>query len=217
MTTDTSAAPPSTTAAKVGPIAGILFVVLFVASFMIMDTPDGDASDEEWLAYWDDDGNKTQGVLASITMLLAAVAFVWLIGSLRRRLSGTVGIDAAYASGIVLAALAAFAGFAAGLIPVGDMLADVPVPEDPDVVRLVDGGYFGVLFLAMPYAMAGFLIPLSYALRITGSVPKWLWIAGLVVGVIALTGPFLFFVPHLLTMIWLLILCIRILRQPATA
>lgn len=218
MPTSDSPAVAGRGTGKIAPIAGILFVVLFVVSFSVLSTPDGDASDEEWLAYWNDSGNRTEGIVASIAMIVAAMVLLWFVGGVRRRFSGAVGIDAAYGAGVVMAALLMFAGFAAGLIPLGNELADVPIPDNPDVVRIIDGGYFGVLFLAVPYAITGLLIPLFVATRGSAFVPNWLRIAGLVIGVIALSGPFLFLIPHLLFLVWTLIFCIFLLaRENKTA
>jgi hypothetical protein len=202
----------------VGPISGIFFVALFVVSFLSLDTPDGDASDGAWRDYWEDSGNRTQGIVASITMCLAAVCFLWLVAALRRRLADAVGTDAAYASGVAAGALMFIASLGAGLIPIGYQLADVKLPDNPDVIRMVDGLYYGTVFLPLPYALAGFLIPLFFALRGSYLVPRWLEYATLVVGIVALTGPLLFIAPHALFMLWTLAVSVTLLlrERPAT-
>ncbi len=197
----------------VGPLSGIFFVALFLISFMTMSTPDGDASDREWTSYWDDGGNRTQGITASISMMLAAVAFLWLVAALRRRVAGAVGTDAFFASGVAAGALMFLAGLGAGLVPLGYELADTPIPDDADVLRIVDGLYFGTILLPLPYALAGFLIPLFFALRGEHLMPEWLRIATLVVGVIALAGPFGFFVPHVLFLLWALAVSVVLLLR----
>jgi hypothetical protein len=202
----------------VGPISGIFFVALFLVSFMSMSTPDGDASDGTWEDYWHDSGNRAQGMVASIAMCLAAICFLWLVAALRRRLSDAVGTDAAYASGVAAGALMLIASLGAGLIPIGYALADVKLPDDPDVIRMVDGIYYGTIFLPLPYALAGFLIPLFFALRGAYLVPAWLEYATLFVGVVALSGPLLFVVPHALFMLWTLAISVTLLlrERPAT-
>lgn len=186
----------------VGPISGIFFVALFVVSFLLQNTPDGNASNRTWTSYWEDGGNRTQGITAAIAMMLAAICFLWLVAALRRRLVGAVGADAAYASGIAAGALMFVAGLGAGLIPLGYQLADVPIPDDPDVIRMVDGIYYGTIFLPLPYALAGFLIPLFFALRGSYLLPRWLEYATAVVAALMLAGPLLFVVPHALFMLW---------------
>jgi hypothetical protein len=195
----------------VGPISGIFFVALFVVSFMSLGTPDGDAGDGEWRDYWEDSGNRTQGIVAAITMCLAAICFLWLVSALRRRLADAVGIDAAFGAGIAAGALMLLASLGAGLIPIGYQLADVRLPDDPDVIRIVDGLYFGMIFLPLPYALAGFLIPLFFALRSSYLLPQWLEYATLVVGVVALAGPVLFVLPHALFMVWTLAVSVSLL------
>ncbi len=208
------AAPRSAPAVHaVGPLSGIFFVALFLISFMVMNTPERDASNREWTSYWEDSGNRGQGMTASIAMLLAGVAFLWLVAALRRRLSGAVGTDAFYAAGVAAGGLMLAAGLGAGLIPFGYELADTPIPDDADLLRTIDGLYFGTIFLPLPYALAGFLIPLFFALRGAHLVPEWLRIAALVVGVVALTGPFLFVVPHVLFLLWTLAASVTLLLR----
>jgi hypothetical protein len=201
----------------VGPISGIFFVALFLLSFMVMSTPSGDASDREWTSYWEDSGNRAQGITSSIAMVLAAVAFLWLVAALRRRLAGAVGTDAFYASGIAAGALMFVAGLGAGLVPLGYELADTPIPDDADLLRIVDGLYFGTVFLPLPYALAGFLIPLFFALRGSLLVPRWLEWATLIVGIVALAGPLAFFVPHVLFLLWTLATSVTLLVRERPA
>ena len=213
MTSSTVAPATRGGSSKIGLIAGIGFVVLFVVSFMVFSTEDGDAPDQKWIDFWKDSDNRVEGWCASLTMLLAAMLFLWFVGALRRRLANRVGTDAAYASGIVYAALLFIAGFAAGVVPIGYDLGDVVIPTNPDVIRLIDGLYYGVIFLAVPYAIAGFLIPLFFALRGSSVLPIWLGIFGLVVGVVALSGPVSFVIPHALFLIWVLITSIVLLMR----
>ena len=202
---------PHRVLSSVGPVSGIFFVALFLLSFMVMNTPDGDANNREWTSYWEDSGNRARGITAAIAMALAAIALLWLVAALRRRLAGAVGTDAFYAAGIATATLMFVASLGAGLIPFGYELADIPIPDDADLIRMVDGLYFGVIFLPLPYAMAGLLIPLFFALRGSLLVPGWLEWATLVVGVLALAGPLLFFIPHALFLLWALAVSVTLL------
>ena len=213
MTSSAPAPAQRGVSVKIGLISGIAFVVLFLVSFMTFGTEDGDAADQKWIDFWKSSDNRVEGWVASLTMLFAAMFFLWFLGALRRRIGNRVGSDASYASGIVYAALLFIAGFAAGLVPVGYDLADVTIPTNPDVIRLIDGMYYGVLFLAVPFAIAGFLIPLFFASRGSGVLPNWLGIFGLVVGIIALSGPSLFVIPHALFLIWVLIASIVLLMR----
>jgi hypothetical protein len=212
-----AAARSASMLSAVGPVSGIFFVALFLLSFMVMSTPSGDASDREWTSYWEDSGNRTQGITSALAMLLAAIAFLWLVAALRRRLAGALGTDAFYASGIAAGALMFVASLGAGLVPLGYELADTPIPDDADLLRIVDGLYFGTVFLPLPYALAGFLIPLFFALRGSLLVPRWLEWATLVVGILALAGPMLFFVPHALFLLWTLAMSVTLLVRERPA
>ncbi len=197
----------------VGPISGIFFVALFLISFMTLSLPDSDAGNREWTSYWEDSGNRAAGMTASIAMMLAAVTFLWLVAALRRRLTPAIGTDAFYASGIAAGGLMFVAGLGAGLIPLGYELGDVPIPDDADLIRMISGLFYGTLFLPLPYALAGFLIPLFFALRGEFLLPRWMEYATGVVGVVCLAGPLLFFVPHALFMLWTLAVSVTLLLR----
>jgi hypothetical protein len=208
-----SAPRPLPAISAVGPISGIFFVALFLISFMTLNTPDPDEGNRVWTSFWEDSGNRAQGMTASIAMMLAAITFLWLVAALRRRLAPAVGTDAFYASGIAAGGLMFVAGLGAGLIPLGNALADVPIPDDADVIRMVDGLYYGTLFLPLPYALAGFMIPLFFALRGEFLLPRWLEYATAVVGVVCLTGPLLFVAPHVLFLLWTLAVSVTLLLR----
>src|SRR5437588_4048 len=57
-----------------GGISGIVFVVLFVVGFlMTTDTPDGNASNREWLKYFRDSGNRRMLVFGAASAGLLVI------------------------------------------------------------------------------------------------------------------------------------------------
>ena len=48
-------------------------------------------------------------------------------------------------------------------------------------------------------------------------LPGWVGIFGLVVGIVALSGPFVFVIPHALFLIWVLIASITLLMRDGRA
>lgn len=210
--TNETAAPGR--AGSIGLYSGFAFVVLFIAGFVSLGTPEADATDAVWLAHWQDSGNRTKGCIAAIAVALAAVAFMWFLGALRRRLpAGVLGADAAFAAGIAYGTLLLVASLGAGLIPVGYNIADVPVPVDVDLIRLVDGLFFGTMFVPLPIAAAAFLVPFNYAASVVGLLPRWLVYLGYVTALVGLFGTMTFVVPHLLTFIWVVGVSITLLRR----
>ena len=70
-----------------GGISGIVFVVLFVVGFlMTTDTPDGNASNREWLKYFRDSGNRRMLVIGALIFAVALLGFLVFLGVLRERL-----------------------------------------------------------------------------------------------------------------------------------
>src|SRR3989337_797662 len=68
-------------------LSGIAFAVLFIVGMLLgSDTPDPDAPDAEWTAWFDDSGHRTLQVVAMFLMVLAALALVVFITGLAHRL-----------------------------------------------------------------------------------------------------------------------------------
>ena len=64
-----------------------MFVVLFVVGFlMTTDTPDGNASNREWLKYFRDSGNRRMQVIGALIFAVAVLAFLLFLGVLRERI-----------------------------------------------------------------------------------------------------------------------------------
>ena len=201
-------------ASSIGLYSGLAFVVLFVLSFLMLGTPGSDASDETWLAHWQDKGNRIDGLVSTFAMGLAAIAFLWFLGAVRRRLpAGTIGADAAYGAGIAYATLAFVACLGAGLIPVGSQIVDVPVPVDVDLIRIVDGMFFGTIFLPMGFAAAAMLFPLSHAASVSGLLPRWLVVFGYVTAAVNVVGMVTFIAAPLLLMVWVASVSVILLRR----
>jgi hypothetical protein len=205
-----------------GGIAGIVFAVLFVVGFLLVsDTPDGDESNAEWIRYFADEDNRRMIVIGAIIWAVAVLAFLVFLGVLRERLrNASAGAEwistVAFASGLVFAAMLAVAGLGAGSVAASVEFGDAPIVRDADVLRTFESLGFGALVL-FGAASAGLLIITSSIAAGRGALlPRWLVVAGYVVGVIVLLGG-LFFLPLILFVLWMLAVGIVMLARSAAA
>jgi hypothetical protein len=161
---------------RITALAGLLFVVLVVASFFTPETPDSGGSAEELAAAISDDRAGHQmslllGFLADIAFLVF-LAGVW---SRFRRYEGGGGMM----SGLFALAGAAFA--ATILVSEGLYLAYVQAAEnaDPSVLPTIAALDDWVGIGTVPVAVA-MMIGATGAILSTHALPAWLgWLAGL--------------------------------------
>jgi hypothetical protein len=205
-----------------GGISGIVFVVLFVVGFlMTTDTPDGDASNREWLKYFRDSGNRRMLVIGALIFAVALLGFLLFLGALRERLhnaspGGEWVATAAFASGIAFVAMVAVFALGQGSVAAGVQFGDNPVPRDADIMRTLTSVGFGAM-LVFGAASAGLLvITTSVAGGRAGLLSRWLAVTGYVVGVIVIVGGLIFF-PFVLFVLWVLAVSIVMLRGSSAA
>ena len=74
-----------------GPIAGIVFAVLFVVGLSLINIPSGDDSAQEITDFYNDSGDRAQLIIGGYLLILAGVFFFWFLASLRTRLIAAEG------------------------------------------------------------------------------------------------------------------------------
>lgn len=180
--------------ARLAPLTGLAAILLGVLGGILFhtwaDEPSTDAPAAE-LAAWMN-GNEEAIFCATWVWLLAGLAFLWFLGSLRsmlRRVEGAPGRVSAIATGggivAVVMFMASFSGLMAGATAV--MVDDrVVSPELAEALYVY--GYNG--FFLMIEVAAGVLVLATaiVALRGTG-LPKWYGWLGLLYGIWLLILP----------------------------
>jgi hypothetical protein len=200
-------------------VAGLVYVVLFVAGFLVGGTtPDYDEADRAWVEWFEDDGQRTRQVVGAFLSVAAALVFLVFLGGLWRRLrrlapEAQLLPTIAFGAGLVFAAVSivshiAFATVSAAITFSGE---DFPVP-DADVLRTMEQLGVGLGLLGAGWSAAVLVFTAALAARRTAALPSWLAIAGIVVGVLLLLS--VFFLPLLLLLLWVLAVSIVMLRQP---
>jgi hypothetical protein len=210
------------TGLRAGGIAAIAFAVLFVVGFLLVaDTPEGDASNAEWLRYYADSDNRRMIVIGAFVLALAAVAFLVFLGVLRERLRNTgSGLEwvgtTAFASGLLFVAMLAVATLGTASVSASVEFGDAPVVRDADILRTFESLGVGALVLFGAAAAGLLIITTSVVAGRAALLPRWLVVTGYVAGVIVLLGG-LFFIPLVLFVLWMLVVGIVMLRGSGAA
>jgi hypothetical protein len=192
---------------------GIVFVVLFVAGFMVFTTPDDNKDTAKWAKWWNDSGHRAGAVIGAYLMVLAVLAFVWFMRSLQRRVGGAGSIQGGMmvTFGSIFVVLVLVSALTRASIPGGKVFGDTPIPPGADLSRQLDNLGFALMLVAGAISAGAFLAVASYLARASGALPGWLAIAGFVIAVLQLAAGFFF--PFVLFVLWVLVASIVLLRR----
>jgi magnesium-transporting ATPase (P-type) len=193
--------------ARWSPVAGIVFVILWIITFVITgNSPDSNDSNSKIVAYYNDSGHRARDIAALFLVLAASLFFLWFLASLRARLvqaeGGGAGLAAAaFGAGLVWTVLtfAAVVCFASPSFARSDTDA---FQLDPNTFRLLnDLGYvlwFGGTTIAVVTVVGTAIVSAR-----TGLLPKWLtWLSFAVAATLLVA---FLFVPILIFLAWVLV------------
>lgn len=207
-----------------GAAAGIGFAVLMLYALLGPPSgPDQNAPDAVWEAYMADTSNQIWIFVEVGAGIIAGVLFVAFMAGLRQHgsLPPTAGRSVlGYGCGLLFA-MSIFATFVAwGLVPAAVQIGGEPVPT-AEFIRLSGDLGRGFIGLPAPLCAGVFAVAVGLDARTTHAVPRWLGIAGVVVGVVELVGG-IFFFPLLLFPVWVAAVSVALLwrkstRRPVTA
>ena len=185
--------------ARLAPLAGVLFVALIVASFIVSgETPSTDDSTRKVIDYWE--GHETEGIVSALLGAYAMVAYLWFVGTLRSVLRQAEGLTGrlsatAFAGGVV------FAGYA--LVGLTMMFAAAETADDvPPAVTQTLSVLNSECWLGLAVGNAVLLLATGVLLLRTGLLPKWLGWVTVLLGVASVT-PAGFFA-FLATLLWVI-------------
>jgi hypothetical protein len=191
---------------RLAPLTGVLFTVLFAVGLLTSgDTPDTKATGQEVISHYDDSGT----ILVSLFgLVIAAVVFMFFAGVLRTRLQAT-GPDwlASVAFGGAVVYTIGLGLFAMSQIALLDA-ADLGQPEVAQALNIIDNDNFFPCVIGL----AVVLLSTGWHALASGSLPKWLGWASVVLGVLAMAGP-AGIAAFLLFPVWVVIVAITFYRQ----
>jgi len=191
------------------PLAGILFVALYVTVFVLIGEGQDatEKSTQEIVDHYQD--NETKEFLAAVAMGLAATFLLYFAGWLRRTLRDAEGADGilsavAFGAAVVFSAGAAIAG------SVHIALADLADDIDPVALQAINGIDYS-MFMFFPVGLGTMAIASGISAVRHGVLPKWLGWVGIVGGLLFFSPGF--FVALGLVPLWILIVSIIGIRR----
>jgi hypothetical protein len=171
-------------AKTIGPLTGILFVVLAIVAFLVSgETPATDDSPREIVDFYLD--NDDSQAAAAAVLALGCVALIFFLGSLRRVLRAEAGDEGglstvALLGGVVMAVGASlFAGISFTLGDAADEL--------PPAAILALNALNSDMFFTVAVGTAVFNLALGLAIVRHGGLPRPIGWVALVIGIAGLT------------------------------
>jgi hypothetical protein len=202
---------------RLGALAGVAFVVLYVAAFTL--GIEVGASDREILEHYADAGNRAKEAVAFFVIAAAALALLVFAGTLRSLIARAERETAmlaalAWAGGVACAVLV-LAGNAVSRATAFAAMSD-DFQLDPNTRRLAEDAGF-LLFVSGALAAILLVVAVSLAALRHGLLSRWLGWAGFVVA--ALLPLAIGFVGFLVFLVWVLAVSATLAfrRVPATA
>ena len=169
---------------SVGPLTGILFVVLVIVAFLVSgETPATDDSPREIVDFYLD--NDDSQAAASAVLALGCVALVFFLGTLRRALRAAAGDDGGLSTVVLLGGVVIAVG-ASIFAGIGFTLGDA-ADELPPSAILTLNALNSDLFFTVAVGTAVFNLALALAVLRHGGLPRPLGWVALVIGIAGLT------------------------------
>jgi hypothetical protein len=200
-----------------GPLAGVVFVVLFVVGLGLNNIPSADDSASKITSFYNDGGDRAQLIISSYLLWLAGLFFFWFIASLRARLIAVEGAPGRLTSvtfggglvfiGLLMAAASCFASVAGDITFGGEDFVGV------DGARFVPELGYPLLLIGGMFAAIAMIDAASVLIVRTGVVPTWIGYFGFVAAVALLFAGF--FLPMIFLVLWVLFVSVAMWRAPA--
>ena len=184
----------------IGPLTGILFVVLVIVAFAVGgETPDVDDSARKVVDFYVD--NDSQQQIASGLLALGCVALLFFLGSLRTALRAAAGDEGGLSTVVLVGGVMIAVGvsiFAGIGFTLGDAADDLPASATMALNALNSD-----LFFPVAVGTAVFNLGLALAILRHGGLPRPLGWLALLVGIAGLTpAGFFAFIATGIVVVW---------------
>jgi len=200
-----------------GPLAGIVFVVLFVVGLTLNNIPSADDSAAKITSFYNDGGDRAQVIISSYLLWLAGLFFFWFIAGLRARLIAVEEAPGRLTSityggglvfiGLLMAAASCFASVAGDITFGGEDFVSA------EGARFVPELGYPLLLIGGMFAAIAMIDAASILILRTGVVPAWIGYFGFVAAVALLFG--VLFLPMIFLVLWVLFVSVAMWRAPA--
>ena len=172
-------------------IAGLVFAVLFVLSFLLLrHTPEAGSSSVEIERFYLGANVRRLAIVGLYLAPFTGIAFLWFIAVIRDRIGSRE--DRFFAtvflgSGLLFVAMF-FVAVAAGSAPLVGVKFQGSPPPSPDIVVFARGLAYALVYIYAMRAAAVFVIVVSTIALRTDALPRWLAFVGYAIAVALLFG-----------------------------
>ncbi len=184
-------------------IAGFVFAVLYGAVVLIfMQAPARTAPVDDIISWYSDPGHRGWMVVAFNLAAFSAIAFLWFVGVIRKRIGEQE--DQFFATVFLSSAILFVAFMLVGLgigVAVAVSIGDTLLPDAADIT-VVGRAADLILVVAMPRMQAVFVATTSTIALRTGAMARWLAIVGYLFAALLALVPVVFEVPGLGFGLW---------------
>jgi hypothetical protein len=202
----------TSTAERLAPLAGLVFVATFVVGFAIGGgTPDSTDHTGKVVRYWLD--HRDRQIAASLVLGIGTLFLIWYAGSLRARLrvaEGGTGRLAAVAFGGALVMAVGIDLLVAMSFAAADTAKDVP-PSVTQTLSVLSND----VFIPLSVGSAALFLAAGLVTVRTRALPGWLGWVAIVVGVASVTPVGFFGV--LVGVVWIAITSVLLYLRPLDA
>jgi hypothetical protein len=201
---------------RLGPVAAVLFVALWIAATFVSRTPDGSKGVNEAAAYYTDSTKSVMMVVAAYLFVIAALVFLGFLVCLRGRLAEAEGGDGplttlGFTSGAIAAAMMLVGTFALVAVPGGVEFGGLDAPTNGEVTLFIQQMGWGAILVGAMFPAALTIFVTSIIARRTGALPGWIVWLGFVAAIVLLFAAI--WIPQIALLIWVLVVGFA-LRKP---
>jgi hypothetical protein len=200
-----------------GPLAGIVFAVLFVVGLSLNNIPSADDSAAKIASFYNDGGDRAQVIISSYVLWLAGLFFFWFVASLRTKLIAVEGAPGRLTSitfggglvfiALLMAAAACFASVAGDITFGGEDFVGA------EGARFLPELGYPLLLIGGMFAVIAMIDAASILIIRTGVLPRWIGYFGFVTAVALLFA--VVFLPMIFFVLWILFVSVAMWRAPA--
>lgn len=170
--------------------AGVIYAILgATAMILIRSIPPPSSSEAEWIEWIADASNRRSLFIALSISSISAVAFLWFVAVVRRRIGELE--DRFFATVFLGSALVHVALWLVGMsiLAAPAMLNTGDSPMGWEVFQLAEGTAIGILLVAGPRIQAVFVASTSTLFLRTRVVPTWLSYLGYAIALVMFVVP----------------------------
>ena len=170
--------------------AGVVYAILAVIALVIAQSvPPPSSTEAEWAEWIADDGNRQSLFVALSLASISAVAFLWFVAVIRRRIGERE--DRFFSTVFLGSSLVHISLFLVmmSIVAAPAMIWRSDAEIGWDVFRLAEGIAIGILLVAGPRIQAVFVASTSTLFLRTGAMPKWLAYLGYTLAAVMFVVP----------------------------